>query len=245
MNTVQPSTVQSKINTVTSNISGILQFLKVMAQYSLYNPDTWQKDIQPVQEKFKEFLAIRGASETSLKDLIQYGPLFIGTIERFFRAEHIQQNVALTEKEKRELEEELTEAFSDEKDREQIALYGTAVGSFIRDLLVPTVDMQIVQERVSKKLEELRPNLENLEIAETIVNKTTVVNKLNLLINHLEDAGVTIDLNGEVKISNESTRKQVENHPVEPLEKIILQELESLKDPLTQLLLSCDRTKRF
>ncbi len=238
--------IHKKLKAVKENVRGSISFIRAFCEYTLHN-DNWNPDLEPVREKLKAFIITRSASPDSYNDVVQYGSLFLATLQHFFRGEHVEQNVALTEKEKIEMSAEFSEIFADANARKDLMTYAAAIGWQLIIILDEFVDHKAADEQLAKKIESLKLNFSGMLLSDKLQKTMVSVDKGLVLADKLKSVGIIVKTDGTIKTTSEQgaaavaeMEKDVKEGNKELFDEgIDAEEIDLLNTPLGKLICEC------
>lgn len=204
------NTLVDKFQNIMQNGAGAIHFLKAFCEFAIENDD-WKDQLNPLVPKLEEFLKNRDASINNPVDIIQYGHLFIVTVDSFFRSEFIKENISLTEAEKTEMAEEVDEAFQDKAVRKLIQQHASVLGWKLYDLMDSYVDKQWVDDKLNAKLNALRLNFTGIYLATQIGEQLTTFQKGHLIAKKLQETvGVVVMNDNSLVAINKKGQEQID-----------------------------------
>jgi len=246
--TNQPIAVKDKIYAVLENANGATQFIRAHASMAMH-VENWALQLMPVRLELAAFLQGRGRDINNFNDVVQYGSLFLTASEDFLRGEHIKQDVSLTEAEKKELREELQDAFSDDKMKDQLMTKAAAIGWVLYDILTPHIDQVKVEAIIQKKLAGIRLNLVSKFASDQIQEVTIQLKKGLAISENLEENGLTVNTDETVSCSTAEVKQfwdklqdptnEFHEHKDVDSNEAMDEELKNLNTSIAKMVLEC------
>lgn len=256
MATEKSLTVKTKLKAVLENAVGATQFIRTHAEMAMH-VEGWAVELLPYRLEVMSFIRARGKDSNNFNDVVQYGSLYLTASDDFLRGEHIKADVELTKAEKRELTEELSDAFADDNMKDKMMTKAAAVGWMLYDILTPYIDQQLVEKVIQKKLLSIRLNLVSKFVTDEIEKTAGQLKKGAMIAERLEESGLVVNADDTVSCKTPQIQKiwdelQDPNHPDRKDDAFasdgdvhLEEELNKLNTPIAKMLLSCYNTVRL
>lgn len=241
-------TLHSKLYAIKDTVKFSITFLRAFCEFTLQN-DNWKEILTPLTPSLDEFIQKRDGDVNNFGDLVQFGGLYIISLEQFFRSEFIKENLPLTEAEKKEVSAEILEAFNDPKASAEIRKAASVVGWKLITIMDQFIDHEAVNTKVAGKLEAIHFNFKGLDLTDNILKTAGVIDKAYLISHTLsERMGVSIDENNQPFTNNPEEKDKLEKFLAaedtsmfKEEDKNELEDLKILSTPLGKLLTQCTK----
>lgn len=202
----QNQTVKDKLYAVLENAHGATQFIRAHASMAMA-VDDWDEQLMRPRMELTAFILSSGKNINSFNDVVQYGSMFLAASEDFLRGEHVKEHVKLTLAERKELKEELNDAFNDDRLKDQLMTKAAAIGWMLYDILYPHLDQQQIEAVIQKKLLSIRLNLVSKFAVDEIQKTVAELKKGVMIAERLEESGLIINADDTVTCGNAHVQK--------------------------------------